>query len=60
MLSSDAIFTLFQFFFFSGFALSCGVLMPIVFFKYFKILGGRGNFVFEKKKFNKFKNFNKV
>ena len=60
MLSSDAIFTLFQIFFFSGFAFCLGVLLPIVFLKFFRILGGRGNFVFEKKKFNKFKNFNKV
>lgn len=60
MLSSDAIFTLFQFFFFSGFAFCLGVLLPIVFLKFFRILGGRDNFVREKKKFNKLKNSDKI
>lgn len=60
MLSSEALGLIVQICFFGGFSLSSGVLMPIVFLKFFRILGGRGNFVFEKKKFNKFKNFNKV
>lgn len=60
MLSSEALGLIVQICFFGGFSLSCGVLMPIVFLKFFRILGGRGNFVFEKKKFNKFKSSNKI
>lgn len=60
MLSSDAIFTLFQIFFFSGFAFCLGVLLPIVFLKFFRILGRRDNFVFKEKNFSKFKDSNKI